>query len=156
MQTSDATATLVKGINHSSYTVTELDRVIAFFAEGFGFPLLSKEPREVSGMSHITGVPGADVITAFVQAPGGVIELTMYKQPTDKRQHDIRPCDDGFSHVAFDVYDIDAAVEVGARYGFQEVAEPLEITRGPNKGLMAVYLRDNYGLTFEFIGPRVR
>jgi catechol 2,3-dioxygenase-like lactoylglutathione lyase family enzyme len=149
-------STLVKGLNHTSYTVYDLDRILSFFTEGLGFPLLNKGPRDPVSIEKITGVQGADVIVAFVQAPGHRIELFHYLTPNDRRRHDIRPSDQGFSHLAFDVTDIDKVVEVGRRFGFQPVYEPLYVNKGPNTGQYAAYLREPDGLTVEVIGPRIK
>ena len=94
---------LVTGVNHTSFTVYDLERILAFLTEGLGFPLLSKSARDPVSIAKITGVKGADVVVAFVQAPGHRIELFHYLTPNDRRRHDIRPCDQGFSHLAFDV-----------------------------------------------------
>lgn len=149
------TKTLVKSVNHTSITVTELDRVLEFLIDGLGFELLSREPRDPAMMSAVTGVENADAVIAFVQAPGHRIELINYLKPVDREAHKIRPCDDGFWHLALDVTDIDLAVAIGGEHQFIGVTEPLEVSHGPNKGLFCCYLRDPYGLTVEVIGPRV-
>ncbi len=147
---------LVKGVNHTSFTVYDLERILAFLTEGLGFPLLSKATRDPASISKITGVKGADVVVAFVQAPGHRIELFHYLIPDDRRRHDIRPCDQGFSHLAFDVSDIDRVIEVGRKYKFEPVHEPLQVNAGPNAGQYAAYLREQDGLTIEVLGPSTR
>lgn len=147
---------LVKGVNHTSFTVYDLERILAFLTDGLGFPLLSKATRDPASISKITGVKGADVVVAFVQAPGHRIELFHYLTPDDRRRHDIRPCDQGFSHLAFDVTDIDRVIEVGRTYKFEPVHEPLLVNAGPNTGQYAVYLREPDGLTIEVVGPSTR
>jgi len=157
MSTQEPSGTpLVQGMNHTSYTVYDLDRILAFLTEGLGFPLLSKSPRDPGSITKITGVKGADVVVAFVQAPGHRIELFHYLTPDDRRRHDIRPCDQGFSHLAFDVTDIDRVVDVGRKFGFEPVHDPLYVNAGPNLGQYAAYLREPDGLTVEVIGPRLR
>jgi len=146
---------LVKSLNHTSYTVYDLDRILGFLSDGLGFPLLSKATRDPAAISKITGVKGADVVVAFVQAPGHRIELFHYLTPDDRRRHDIRPCDQGFSHLAFDVIDIDRVIEVGRRFKFEPVHEPVLVTAGPNAGQYAAYLQEPDGLTVEVIGPRI-
>lgn len=147
---------LVTGVNHTSFTVYDLERILAFLTEGLGFPLLSKSARDPVSIAKITGVKGADVVVAFVQAPGHRIELFHYLTPNDRRRHDIRPCDQGFSHLAFDVTNIDRVIEVGRKFKFEPVYEPLRVNAGPNAGQYAVYLREPDGLTIEVVGPSTR
>jgi len=147
---------LVKGLNHTSYTVYDLDRILGFLIDGLGFLLLSKASRDPVSIAKITGVKGANVIVAFVQAPGHRIELFHYLTPNDRRRHDIRPSDQGFSHLAFDVTDIDKVIEVGRQFQFEPIHEPLMVNAGPNTGQYAAYLREPDGLTIEAIGPRTR
>lgn len=146
---------LVKGVNHTSFTVTDLDRTIGFLCDGLGLQLLDKSPRDPARLEKLVGIKGADVIIAFVQAPGHRIELIQYQGPEDRQVIVVRPCDTGFAHLALDVDDIDATIDVASRYLFKPIHPPLEISHGPNKGLYGVFMRDPDGVTFEVIGPRL-
>ncbi|MDT8332874.1 VOC family protein [Roseomonas gilardii] len=148
---------LVKSMNHTSYTVSDddFDRLLDLFSKGLGFPITEKGPRDPENMEAVVGVPGADVIIAYVQAPGHKIELINYIKPDDKACPTIRPCDTGFAHIAFDVTDIDAALSTAESYGFKSIHEPLPVSAGPNVGNMCVYTRDKTGITIEYIGPRL-
>lgn len=154
----DASDALVKGFNHTSYTISDgdFDRVLGFFIDGLGFPLIEKGPRDSANMEAVVGVEGADVIIAYVQAPGHRLEIINYLKPDDRKRTDaLRPCDTGFTHLAFDVTDIDRSLHVADAYGFRPVHEPLPVSAGPNVGNFCVYTRDKNGITVEFIGPRV-
>jgi catechol 2,3-dioxygenase-like lactoylglutathione lyase family enzyme len=141
----------VLGTNHTSFTVSSLERSIAFLCDGLGFELVSKAPRNPALVSHITGVEGADVVIAFLKAPGHTLELIEYRAPGAKDRVNARPCDTGFAHVAFNVDDVPAAVEAAAHYGVRPIAPPVAIDQGPNKGRKVVYLRDWDGITIELI-----
>ena len=141
----------VLGTNHTSFTVSNLDRTIAFFRDCLGFELVSKAPRDPALVSRITGVDGADMMIAFVKAPGHTIEFIEYRTPKTKGVVKARPCDTGFAHLAFNVDDADAAVAAAERYGVKPIAPPVAIDQGPNKGRKVVYLRDWDGVTIEFI-----
>lgn len=149
---------LVKGFNHTSYTVSDddFDRILGLMVDGLGFPLLEKGPRDPANMEAVVGVKGADVIIAYVQAPGHRLEFINYLTPDGRaRTTDLRPCDTGFTHLAFDVTDIDGAVAVAKKYGFTPINEPLPVSAGPNVGNFCVYTRDKNGITIEYIGPRI-
>jgi len=141
----------VLGTNHTSFTVSNLERTLAFFRECLGFELVSKAPRDPALVSRITGVDGADTMIAFLKAPGHTLELIEYRAPAKKGAVSARPCDTGFAHVAFNVDDAAAAVAAAERYGVKPIAPPVTIDQGPNKGRKVVYVRDWDGVTIEFI-----
>ncbi len=137
--------------NHTSFTVSDLDRACAFFEGALGFEVVSKAPRDPDLIQRITGVVGADILVAYVQAPGHRIELIQYLGPEGRGRVVSRPCDTGFAHRAFDVDDIDAAIAAAGRHDVRPIADPVTIDRGPNKGCRVAYLRDPDGITIEFI-----
>ncbi len=137
--------------NHTSFTVSDLDRACAFFEGALGLKVISKAPRDPDLIQRITGVVGADILVAYVQAPGHRIELIQYLGPEGRGRVVSRPCDTGFAHLAFDVDDIDAAITAAGRHHVRPIADPVAIDRGPNKGCRVAYLRDPDGITIEFI-----
>lgn len=141
----------VLGTNHTSFTVSSLDRTIGFFRDGLGFQLLNRAPRDPKIVSKITGVEGADMEIAFLRGPGCTVELIEYRAPASRGRVEARPCDAGFAHMAFDVDDIDAAIAEAKKHRVEPVAAPVPINDGPNKGRRVVYLRDPDGVTIEFI-----
>lgn len=142
----------VLSANHTSFTVSSLDRTLAFFTECLAFQLVSRAPRDPKLIQKITGVDGAEMEIAFVRGPGQVVELIEYKAPASRGRVESRPCDTGFAHLALDVDDVDAAVAASARYGVAAINPPVVIDQGPNKGKKVVYLRDADGVTLEYIG----
>ena len=141
----------VLGTNHTSFTVSDLERSIAFLRDCLGFKVVSKAPRDPALVSRITGVEGADMMIAFLKAPGHTLELIEYRAPATKGKVISRPCDTGFAHVAFNVDDAQAAVDAASGYGVKPISPPVTIDQGPNKGRKVVYVRDWDGVTFEFI-----
>jgi len=141
----------VLATNHTSFTVTDLDRTIGFFRDALGFDVTSKAPRDKDAIQSITGVAGSDVMIAFVRGPGHSIELIEYLAPDDRTVKMARPCDVGFAHIAFDVDNVDAAVAASTPHGFSTVGPITVIDKGPNAGNRVVYLRDEDGVSVEFI-----
>ena len=141
----------VLATNHTSFTVSDLDRSIAFFSEVLGFEMVNRAQRDPKLISSITGVPGADIEVAYIQGPGHRLELIQYHGPSERSQVDSRPCDSGFAHVAYDVDDVDAAVAASAPHQFLPIGEVTMIDKGPNAGRKVVYLRDPDGVTIEYI-----
>lgn len=141
----------VLGTNHTSFTVSSLDRSIAFFTDVMGFRVTSHEPRDPAMIQALTGIEGADIVVAYLQAPGHALELIEYKGPADRGRVECRVCDVGAAHVAFDVDDVQAVIDKAAAHDVRVLGEILEINAGPNKGGRAAYLRDPDGVTMEFI-----
>jgi len=142
----------VLGFNHTSFTVSDLDRVIGFFVDGLGFALQSRGPRDSGLIARMTAIAGPEVEIAFLVGPDGHrIELICYTAPADRQVVRPRMCDTGAAHVGLDVDDAAAALAVAARYGFDLVGEVIAIDAGPNKGRKVCYVRDADGLTVEFL-----
>lgn len=141
----------VLGFNHTNFTVSDLDRAIAFFTEGLGFELLSRAPRSPALIGRMTALPEPEIEVAFVQGPGHRIELIEYRTPRPGRVEG-RLCDAGSAHLALDVPDVGAAVEAATPFGFALVGEVIAIDDGPNRGREVCYLQDQDGVTIEFIG----
>jgi catechol 2,3-dioxygenase-like lactoylglutathione lyase family enzyme len=141
----------VLGTNHTSFTVSNLDRTVAFFTEALGFELISRAPRDSAIIERITGVKGAQLDVAYVQGPGHRLELIQYLAPAEKGRVRSQPCDTGFAHIAYDVDDIDAAVAASKPHGVLPIGDPVAIDKGPNKGGRVVYLRDPDDVTIEYI-----
>jgi catechol 2,3-dioxygenase-like lactoylglutathione lyase family enzyme len=140
--------------NHTSFTVSDLDRSLAFFRDALGFEVTSKAPRAPQAIQQITGVAGAEVMIAYVRGPDHSIELIEYTGPDDRGSVRPRPCDVGFAHVAFDVDDIEAVIAAADAHDVRPISEPFVTDAGPNAGGRVVYLRDPDGITLEFIEPR--
>ncbi|MCB1810876.1 MAG: VOC family protein, partial [Candidatus Competibacteraceae bacterium] len=98
----------ITSTNHTSFTVSDLDRILAFFRDGLGFEVTSKAPRDPQLIERITGVNNAQVMIAYVRAPGHSLELIEYTAPADRSAVRPRPCDTGFAHIAFNVENLDA------------------------------------------------
>ena len=141
----------VLGTNHTSFTVSNLDRSIGFLRDCLGFEVISKAPRDPALVSRVTGVAGAEVMIAFLKVPGHTLELIEYRAPAGKGAVRARPCDTGFAHIAFNVDDAEAGVAAAAIYGVIAISPPLSIDQGPNQGRKVVYLRDWDGMTIELI-----
>jgi catechol 2,3-dioxygenase-like lactoylglutathione lyase family enzyme len=137
--------------NHTSFTVSDLDRTIGFFRDALGFEVTSKAPRDPIAIQNVTGVDGGEVMIAYVRGPDHSIELIEYLAPADRGKIECRPCDTGFAHLAYDVDDVDAAIAAAAEHGFSPIRKVHVIDKGPNAGSRVVYLRDGDGVTVEFI-----
>jgi len=60
----------VLGTNHTSFTVSSLERSVGFFRDCLGFELVSRAPRDPAIVQKITGVEGADMEIASCAGRG--------------------------------------------------------------------------------------
>ena len=137
--------------NHTSFTVSDLDRTCGFFVDALGFKLISHAPHGQVVIHNIIDVDGANIEVAYVEGPGHLLKLIQYLAPAKHDKVVAQPCDTGFAHLAFDVTDVDAAIAASQVYGFRPINPPTTIDKGPNTGSRVVNLRDPDGVTIEYI-----
>lgn len=142
-------------VYHTGFTVSDLDRSIAFYRDALGMRLVRRQTGTAPYLATITGFPGVTLEIALLQPPAGgsMLELLQYvSHPAPPTERDTnRP---GNGHLCFRVDDIHAACDALRRRGVRLVSEPTRITAGTHAGGYAVYLRDPDGFTIElYQGP---
>jgi catechol 2,3-dioxygenase-like lactoylglutathione lyase family enzyme len=143
----------IAGAHHTSFTVADLDRSLAFFRDLLGLEVVFTREVRDDYFGRIVGLPGCAVRAALLRLPGGHhVELFQYLQPPG-RVYQPRPCDPGSAHLSLLVDDLPALHAVLAARGAAFVSEPVAITAGPNRGAWAVYLRDPNSILIELIQP---
>jgi catechol 2,3-dioxygenase-like lactoylglutathione lyase family enzyme len=138
---------------HTGITVADLDRSLAFWNGALGFEILFRVEADGAFAETATGVPGAELRLAMLDAQGHNIELIEYVAPAERHVMKPRPCDVGSWHVAFMVDDLDEVLSVLESHGFRAVNSPAVIESGPRTGGKAVYTHDPDGTTIELIQP---
>ena len=145
---------MTRGIAHVGVTVADLERAVRFYTEGLG---LEVAVRQTSGAGYLalTGYPGLEIATAFVETPGvGVrIELQEYRRVGDHGSREPGTASVGSSHICLRVDDLDATLTRAEAAGGRRVTDPVPIDSGINDGGAAVYLRDPDGYTIELFQP---
>ncbi|MCL5108781.1 MAG: VOC family protein [Chloroflexi bacterium] len=138
--------------NHTSFTVSDMDRSLAFFRDLLGMELISDRIAGPEFAGKVTGIPGAELRVVYVQAAGYKLELIQYlKQQGEKLEpRTNRP---GAVHLCFSVDDVDATYAGLVARGVKVQAPPQVIPGGPNKDGRGIYCLDPDGITLEFIQP---
>lgn len=136
-------------------TVSDLDRVAAWYADVLAFEKVSERVEEGVGAVRVPGLPGARARVARLRLGAEAIELREFLAPRGRPfPRDARSQDRSFQHVAIVVSDMAAAHAVLARRG----VEP--ISAGPQRlpdwnpaagGIEAFYFRDPDGHPLELI-----
>src|SRR6516165_9990379 len=99
----------VTGIHHTSFTVADLDRSLAFFRDRLGLEVVFVREIRADYFGAIVGLPGCVVKAALLRLPGAQhhVELFQYlTPPTAVVDHRLRPWDAGSHHLAFLVTDL--------------------------------------------------
>jgi len=141
---------MITSVNHTSFTVSHLERSISFYRDLLGMELISLAGRDRAFAEKVTGIPGANLKIAYLQAPGHRLELIQYFSPPGKKL-DLQTNNVGCAHLAFNVDDLPKMYADLKAKGVQFKSPPQEVPAGPNKGTLTVYLTDPDGLTLEFL-----
>lgn len=138
--------------NHTSVTVSDMDRSLAFYRDLLGMEVISERIAPVEFASKITGIPGAELKVVYLQAGGYKLELIQYLAGQGEKI-DPRTNRPGSAHLCFSVDDVDGEYERLSKAGILFRSPPQVVGGGPNKGGRGVYFVDPDGFTIEFIQP---
>jgi lactoylglutathione lyase len=141
---------MITTVNHTSFTVSDLDRSISFYRDLLGMELISLAGRDPAFVEKVTGILGANLKVAYLQAPGHRLELIQYLRPPGKKL-DLQTNNVGCAHLAFNVDDLPRMYAEMKAKGVYFKSAPQEVPAGPNKGTLTVYFTDPDGITLEFL-----
>jgi catechol 2,3-dioxygenase-like lactoylglutathione lyase family enzyme len=144
----------IVGAHHTSFTVAELDRSLAFFRDRLGLTVLATRAIDAAYFGQIVGWPGCKVRAALLRIPGSghLVELFEYQTPPGSPCQ-AQPWDPGSAHLALLVDDLPALYLHLSSQGVAFVSAPVQIDSGPNAGGYGVYLRDPNGILIELFQP---
>ena len=140
-------------VNHTGITVSDLDRVAAFFRDVLGFTVTEPVEQRGEAVSRMVGVPEAALRIAFCSGGGHTIELIEYLNPRPTSEVRLPHNQTGFTHIAVLVEDIDEAGTAISKAGFELFGAPQTVPAGPRKGGKNVYARHGAGLVIELQQP---
>ncbi len=147
------------GVWHFSFTVSDLERSIAFYRDLLGFQLVHRQEGNNAYTRRLVGYPDAHILVAQFAVPGeprGLsnhdLELIQYLQPKGQRG-DVNICNPGQGHLAIGVTDIFPEYERLKAAGVHFFSEPNKITAGINQGGYAVYFHDPDQIVLELVQP---
>ncbi|HTH26917.1 MAG TPA: VOC family protein [Sphingobium sp.] len=114
---------MIRGIHHVAVHVHDLDRMIRFYREAFGFEVVGSgfEWAGVPVLDHILDVPGTAARGVTMRAGTCYFELFQFSAPEPESTRPLAPHDKGYTHFCVDVTDIEAECErlktVGMTFG---------------------------------------
>ena len=138
---------MIRGIHHVAVHVRDLDRMMRFYREAFGFKLVG----ETFGWSdnefidRIVDVRNSAARGAMLQAGTCYMELFEYSAPAPNVTAPLQPFDKGYTHFCVDVTDIETEFERLKELGMS-FSQPAPIDMGHVK---TIYGRDPEGNLIE-------
>lgn len=137
---------MIRGIHHVAMHCRDLDRMIRFYKDAFGFEVVGETFAwaDVEIVDRLIDVPGSAARGAMLRAGTCYMELFEFQAPAgETRPRD--PQDKGYTHMCIDVTGIEAEYErlkgLGMTFG-----HPHPIDMGHVK---SVYGRDPEGNVIE-------
>ncbi|MAG36681.1 MAG: hypothetical protein CL878_10640 [Dehalococcoidia bacterium] len=146
---------VVQGFHHTSFTVSDMERSLAFYRDLLGMQVVVDRITSDTYLSEITGFPNVRLHIVYLRLDvpdGHVLELVEYQSHPGQAER-LQTNNPGVGHLCFVVDDLPALYEQLRTAGTTFVSPPIEITSGVNKGGYAVYLRDPDGSPLELLQP---
>jgi catechol 2,3-dioxygenase-like lactoylglutathione lyase family enzyme len=138
---------VIRGIHHVAVHCRDLDRMIRFYKDAFGFEIVGErfawENAQI--VDQLIDVPGSAARGCMLKAGTCYMELFQFSAPQPQSSDPKRPFDKGYTHMCIDVTDIEKEYErlkgLGMTFG-----HPGPIDMGHVK---SVYGRDPEGNVIE-------
>jgi catechol 2,3-dioxygenase-like lactoylglutathione lyase family enzyme len=151
---------MLDGVHHFSFSVTDLDRTLAFYTEVLGLTLVSRKRNRsetlgtaLFGTKWGANQPQADLELAVVDVGGTRVEFIQYTDPEARPYHG-NPSQAGSAHLAFRVSDIDGARRRLEGAGV-EFHSPINVfMENPHSEWQWCYFRDPDGIILELVQQR--
>lgn len=138
---------MIRGIHHVAVHVRDLQRMVRFYREAFGFEIVGEEFgwRDSVMLDQILDVAGSAARGCMLRAGTCYLELFQFSAPAPAVTRPLRPFDKGYTHFCVDVTDIEHEYErlraLGMTFG-----HPAPIDAGHVK---TIYGRDPEGNVIE-------
>jgi catechol 2,3-dioxygenase-like lactoylglutathione lyase family enzyme len=145
------------GIWHFSFTVSDMERSVAFYRDVLGFDLVHRQEQANEYTRRLVGYADAHLKIAQFAVPGQPrgrsthdLELVEYVAPRGTRG-DIGICNPGAAHLAIAVDDIDDRYRRLVAAGVHFFSSPNPITAGVNEGGFTCYFHDPDQIVLEMV-----
>ena len=141
---------MITSMNHISFTVSNLDRSVSFYKNVLGLKLLDICERDTAFSEQVTGIEGAHLKIAYLNANNCSVELIEYISPKGESL-DTTTCNVGSAHVCFNVDAFNELTDKLKNNHVKFCGAICTIPAGPNEGKKVLYFKDPDLNTIEFI-----
>jgi catechol 2,3-dioxygenase-like lactoylglutathione lyase family enzyme len=133
----------VVGVHHTSRSVADMDRSLAFYRDLLGLEVLLDTEMAGEMLEREVALEGARLRLVELGTGGEtMLELLQYHEPPSRDGEELRPCDVGAHHVALAVEDIQADYGRLSDAGVEFTCPPQEVDAGYFAGHRPVYCYD--------------
>jgi len=133
----------VVGVHHTSRSVGDMDRSLAFYRDLLGLEVLLDTEMSGEMLEREVALEGARLRLVELGTGGEtMLELLQYHSPPSRDGEELRPCDVGAHHVALTVEDIQSDYERLSDAGVEFTCPPQEVDAGYFAGHRTVYCYD--------------
>jgi len=141
----------ITGADHTSFSVSNLERSLAFYHDLLGFDIIHIRPNIINKyFRDIIGMPDGVIKGAFLAIPGTThrLELFEYVNPRGTPL-DVLTNNPGSAHMCWYVDDLRTLYGELVAKEVRFRSPPIYLDEGPNIGGWAVYMLDPDGITIE-------
>ena len=136
---------MITSHNHTAFTVSDLERSVAFYCDVMGFTLQTSFEAQGQHIQEITGFHDAHLKIAHLLLVDFRLELIQYLAPRGQAI-DLSTCNVGSAHIAFYADDVDQTYRDLQASGVKFKEAPAAAAPGRPK---VVYFTDPDGITLE-------
>jgi catechol 2,3-dioxygenase-like lactoylglutathione lyase family enzyme len=142
----------VRGIHHVGLVVADLDAAVAFYSALLDMEVVERDSWSAPAPDEdrAVGLVGSSAEGAMLRGSDSYIELWEYTtpgrlagDPAEAGAHEL-----GLRHLAIEVDDVHAALDMVTGLGGSRMGEPVEM---PDGGATVVYCRDPFGTIIELM-----
>lgn len=100
---------MIRGIHHVAVHVHDLDKMVRFYREAFGFETVGEQFswRDNPTLDRLIDVPGSAARGTMLRAGTCYLEMFEFSAPEPRPGGALRPCDKGYTHFCVDVTEIE-------------------------------------------------
>lgn len=104
---------MIKGVHHFAIHVQDMDRMIQFYREAFGFEVVGTpfSWADDEFIDRIVDVKGSAAKGAMLRAGTCYFEMFQYSAPAPSVSRPLQPYDKGYTHFCVDVTEIEREFE---------------------------------------------
>lgn len=137
---------MIGTMHHSSRTVSDIERSLAFYRDILGFRVVEDISSGEDGIQRASTTPGSRLRIVMLDAGGSRVELIEFLEAEGK-PYDHPPAlnDVGSSHIAFEPEDMDAAYARLVARGVRFASPPQVTWRGAGRYWRAAIFYDPDG-----------
>ena len=138
---------MIRGIHHVSITAQNFERMLEFYRDALGFETVFEASwADSEDMDLLVGLKGSVADVVMLNAGNVMLELFRYKSPAGKYEPRRPVSNPGYTHICFDVEDIDTEIEKLTKAGVTLHRTLLDV---PDARVRTVYGRDPDGNVVE-------